>query len=88
MRRSQTRISGPNLPEELTAVKGGGWDYQLVLVHSVRGEVEEAFAAMDAAYASRDRGLQMILGDRYLENLRSDPRYDAMVEKMGLRANP
>jgi hypothetical protein len=54
----------------------------------VRGEVEEAFAAMDAAYASRDTGLQTVLGDRYLENLRSDPRYDAMVEKMGLRANP
>ena len=43
---------------------------------------------MDAAYANRDTGLQIILGDRYLEDLRSDPRYDAMVEKMGLRVNP
>ena len=43
---------------------------------------------MEAAYENRDTGLQMILGDRYLDNLRSDPRYDAMVEKMGLRVNP
>ena len=70
----------------LTSVTDGGWDYQLVEVHSVRGEIDEAFAAMDAAYENRDTGMQLILGDRYLENLRNDPRYDAMVEKMGLRA--
>ena len=39
-------------------------------------------------YANRDTGLQMILGDRYLETLLVDPRYEAMVEKMGLRVNP
>ena len=72
----------------LKSIQDGGWDYQLVEVHSMRGEPDEAFAAMDAAYANRDTGLQMILGDRYLDNLRSDPRYDAMVEKMGLRVNP
>ena len=72
----------------LSSVQEGGWDYQLIQVHSVRGELDEAFAAMDAAYANRDTGLQMILGDGYLENLRSDTRYDAMVEKMGVRVNP
>ena len=70
----------------LTSVTDGGWDYQLVEVYSVRGEIDEAFAAMDAAYENRDTGMQLILGDRYLDNLRNDPRYDAMVEKMGLRA--
>ena len=69
---------------KLLEVQTGGWDYQVIQVRSVRGEIDEAFAAMDAAYESRDTGLQLILGDRYLANLRGDPRYDAMVEKLGI----
>ena len=42
---------------------------------------------MEAAYENRDTGLQLILGDAFIENLRSDPRYDAMVEKMGIRVD-
>jgi adenylate cyclase len=70
----------------LLAQRAGGWDWQVVQAHSVRGEIDEAFAAMDAAYDNRDSGLQLILGDLYLMNLRGDPRYAAMVEKLGLRA--
>lgn len=72
----------------LTSVLDGGWDYQFVQVYSVRGEIDEAFTAMDAVYANRDTRLQMILGDRYLETLRVDPRHEAMVEKMALRVDP
>jgi len=69
----------------LKSQQDGGWDYQVVEVHSVRGELDEAFAAMEQAYENRDTGLQLILGDRYLENLRGDPRYEAMVSRLGLR---
>jgi TolB-like protein/Tfp pilus assembly protein PilF len=62
-----------------------GWDWQVVEAHAARGEIDEAFAAMAAAYESRDTGLQLILGDRHIENLRSDPRYEAMVGKLGIR---
>jgi Tfp pilus assembly protein PilF len=72
---------------KLLEVQTGGWDYQVIQVRSVRGELDEAFAAMDAAYASRDTGLQLILGDHYLENLRGDPRYEAMVDKLGIRVD-
>ena len=72
---------------ELLNMQSGGWDYQVVEVRAVRGELDEAFAAMEAAYESRDSGLQLILGDRHLENLRGDPRYEAMVEKMGIRVD-
>jgi hypothetical protein len=68
----------------LTSQKSGGWDYQVVQAHTVRGEIDEAFAAMDAAYENRDTGLHLILGDRFIANLRGDPRYDAMVEKLGI----
>jgi len=74
--------------KSLISQVSGGWDYQVVEAHAVRGEIDEAFAAMDAAYENRDTGLQLILGDRYLANLRDDPRYEAMVEKLGLRVTP
>ena len=42
---------------------------------------------MEAAYQNRDTGMQLILGDMHIDNLRGDPRYDAMVEKIGLPSN-
>ena len=65
--------------------QSGGWDWQVVQARAIRGEIDEAFAAMDAAYETRDTGLQLILGDRSIESLRADPRYEAMVKKMGIR---
>jgi tetratricopeptide (TPR) repeat protein len=70
---------------KLTAQEDGGWDWQLVEAYAIRGELDEAFAAMDDAYESRDTGLHLILGDRFIESLRGDPRYEAMVEKLGIR---
>jgi TolB-like protein/Flp pilus assembly protein TadD len=67
--------------------QSGGWDWQVVAARAVRGEIDEAFAAMDAAYENRDTGLQLILGDPFVENLRGDPRYDAMVDKLGIRVD-
>jgi len=69
----------------LKAQPTGGWDWQVVQVHAARGELDEAFAAMELAYENRDSGLGLILGDPHIANLRDDPRYEAMVEKMGIR---
>ena len=68
----------------LLAQQSGGWDWQIVQARAVRGEIGEAFAAMEAAYENRDSGLQLILGDKHIANLRGDPRYDAMVRKIGI----
>lgn len=71
--------------EALMAQQSGGWDWQVVQARAVRGEVDEAFDALEAAYTNRDAGLTLILGDRLIESLRGDPRYDAMVERLGIR---
>lgn len=73
--------------QALLAEAGGGYDWQVVGVRAVRGEFDEAFEAMEAAYMNRDTGLTLILGDQMIANLRGDPRYDAMVEKMGIRVD-
>lgn len=71
----------------LLAQQADGWHWQVVQVRAVRGELDEAFEALEAAYVNRDVGVQLILGDQLVENLRGDPRYGAMVEKMGIRVD-
>jgi adenylate cyclase len=61
-----------------------GWDWQLVQIRAARGETDAAFEAMEAAYENRDTGIQLILGDALIASLRDDPRYEQMVEKMGI----
>jgi adenylate cyclase len=73
--------------QALIAQQSGGWDWQVAQAHAVRGEIDEAFEAMEAAYVNRDTGVQLILGDQLINNLRADPRYEAMVEKMGIRVD-
>ena len=73
--------------QALLAQQSGGWDWQVVEVRAVRGELDEAFEAMEAAYENHDVGVQLILGDQLIANLRGDPRYEAIVEKMGIRVD-
>ena len=69
----------------LLANESKGWDYQYVVVHAWRGEFDMAFAALEDAYQNRDTGIQLILGDPFLDNIRDDPRFDAFVDKLGIR---
>lgn len=73
---------------ELLAIQSQGWDYQVAIVHAVRGEVDEAMVALRQAYESNDAGSNLMLGDPFLENIRSDPRYDALVAEAGIRQYP
>jgi len=73
--------------QALLAQQSGGWDWQVVEARAVRGEIDAAFEAMEAAYENRDVGVQLILGDQLIANLRGDPRYEAMVERMGIRVD-
>jgi len=69
---------------ELTQKFAGEWAYQIAEVHAFRGEIDQAFAWLDRAYAQRDGGFSEIKGDPLLKNLEGDPRYDAILRKMKL----
>lgn len=69
----------------LLARQNEGWDYQLAQAHAVRGEIDAAYAALDKGLDNHDSGMQMVLGDGLLDNLRDDPRFEALVERMGIR---
>jgi hypothetical protein len=48
------------------------------------GEKDKAFAWLEKAYAEKSNNLTHIRMDPRMDNLRSDPRYVALLKKMGL----
>jgi len=53
-------------------------------IYSALGEKDQAFGWLKKAYDDHDVSLALILTDESIENLRSDPRYVALLKKMGL----
>jgi len=62
------------------------WAYQRVMAYAVRGEKDKAFEWLDTAIEIRDRGLNLVLGDPALDNLRDDPRFADAVKRMNRTA--
>lgn len=58
--------------------------YQIAEVEAARGHADAAFAWLERAYAQRDGGIAEIKYDPLLEPLRGDPRYRALLLKLGL----
>ncbi len=71
--------------DELIAL-GYTWTYEIAMVHAYRGELDEAFTWLDRAIDRRDTSLTNILGDPFVDNLRDDPRFDAVLERLGHKA--
>ncbi len=58
--------------------------YQIATIHAYRGEIDIAFEWLDQAIEKRDTGLSLLRGDPFIDNLRDDPRLDAVMERVGL----
>jgi adenylate cyclase len=58
--------------------------YQIALVYAARGDKDRAFTWLERAYRQRDAGMLWIKYDPLLKGLRSDPRFAALVVKMGV----
>ncbi|NLP10778.1 tetratricopeptide repeat protein [bacterium] len=54
------------------------WDYAAL------GEKDQAFAWLEKAYQERSSGLLFLKVDPSFDNLRSDPRFTALLKKVGL----
>jgi TolB-like protein len=55
-------------------------------IHAQSGDRDLAFAALDRAWEIRDARLMSLKIDPYMDPLRSDPRYAALVERIGFPA--
>ena len=56
---------------------------QIAQVYAWRGEKDQAFEWLDQAYAIHDAGLVRLPYDPAMAPLRNDPRFAALVRKLG-----
>jgi TolB-like protein len=64
--------------------KNGVGRYEIALVYTGLGRKQDAFKWLDEAYDARDVGLVYLKIDPCLDPLRSDPRFDDLVRRVGL----
>jgi serine/threonine-protein kinase len=67
-------------------VFGDAANYQYAEIYAQRGEKEQAFAALDRAWNFRDPGLASMKSDVWLNPIRNDPRFSALLQKMNFSA--
>jgi len=60
-----------------------GFAFQIAQVYAWRGERDRAFEWLDRAYALHDFGMVRLSFDPAMDPLRKDPRFAALVAKMG-----
>lgn len=61
--------------------------YEIALVYAGLGDKNEAFAWLEEAYKTHSEGLTNLKIDPCLDPLRSDPRFDDLVHRVGLPMN-
>ncbi|MDH3988259.1 MAG: hypothetical protein OEV34_03975 [Gammaproteobacteria bacterium] len=62
----------------------GGRPSQVAAVHAYRGDFDQAFTAFDQAYAEKDGWLIQIREFKFLEPLHADPRWEQLLQRIGI----
>jgi serine/threonine protein kinase/Flp pilus assembly protein TadD len=70
--------------QQLIESHAQGAAYQIAEVCAIRGEGDAAFAWLERAYAQRDGGVVFAKSSRFLGPLHGDPRWSALLTKLGL----
>ena len=85
VRHAQGRAAESNQAlDELKTSFSEGAAYQIAEVYAYRHETDQAFQWLDRAMSQRDSGMTWILHDPFLNNLHSDDRWRALLQKMNL----
>jgi serine/threonine protein kinase/tetratricopeptide (TPR) repeat protein len=58
--------------------------YDIALIYTSMGKKDQAFEWLQRAYEDRNDGLIWLKGDPRVDQLRSDPRFMALMKKLGL----
>ena len=81
--QSKTEEAASHL-ENLLSNTGDQAAYQIALGHFHLGKIDEGFEWLNKAYELRDGGLTNLKVDPLADPIREDPRYQQMLEKIGL----
>jgi tetratricopeptide (TPR) repeat protein len=71
--------------DALATQSGAVMPYQVAEAYAWRGANDDAFAWLERARASRDAGLVLVTRDPFLQRLRGDARFAALLRNMNLR---
>lgn len=71
--------------KELIDTYGDDVSWQVAAVYATWGDVDQAFAALDRGFVARDPGLIYIQTSNWFKPYRDDPRYAALLKKMGFK---
>jgi TolB-like protein len=84
--RSGDRAGALNKLAKLERVNGDASNHEYAQIYAQLGDKDRAFAALDRAYEFKDSGLISLRVDQFLDPLRSDPRFAALLRKMNFPA--
>ena len=85
-RIAEARAILPRLEEHID--KTGIGRYEIALVYAGLKENDHAFEWLEKAFQARDKGLTYLKIDPCLDPLRSDPRFESLVKRVGFPSNP
>ena len=80
--RTGDRIRAEQIMTRMNQKFGAAATYQYAQVRAQMGQKDRAFAELDRAYSIRDGGLIYLKLDSFMDPIRSDPRFAALVEKL------
>jgi tetratricopeptide (TPR) repeat protein len=72
------------LLKELKTTKEYVSPAELAVLYAGLGDKEGALASLEKAYADHDLQLQLLKVDPHLDSLRSEPRFQELIRKVGL----
>jgi len=70
--------------DSLVRLASSSLAYQIAEVHAWRGEKEQAIDWLERAYQQHDGGMTYVAYDRYLDSLRGDARFRALLARLKL----
>jgi serine/threonine-protein kinase len=80
--RSGDRSGADRIMEQMKTRFGAVANYQYAQIRAQQGQVDQAFAELDNAFATRDSGLINLKVDPFLDPIRNDARYGTLVRKL------
>jgi serine/threonine protein kinase/tetratricopeptide (TPR) repeat protein len=83
--RSGERGKALSILKQMQTTKDPVSPTELAILYSSLGEMDQAFASLEKAYAARDAILPWIVCDPGYRSLRADARYAGLVRKIGLQ---
>jgi serine/threonine-protein kinase len=81
--RTGDSAGAERLMGEMKNQYGPAASYQYAQIEAQLGDKARAFAELDNALAFKDPGLLYLRADSFLDPIRNDPRYAALVRKLG-----